>query len=163
MDSPYPVQVITPAAAGMGSLTLDLYELYGAQVWERLGAKATQAFGLTDSSPNDPGAIFRGAIDIVDIFRTQAAEADPIHVVKYIFPPRLVGRTLPAYTEEYHNAVITDVVDGETIEIGTMEILKQITIGYTHMTRGGVRGDDHSKQKLESAWNNAETTAFGGN
>lgn len=132
MDAPYPVQVITPAAAGMGSLTLELYELYGAQVWERLGTTAAQA----------TGGDFNGAVDIVNIFRTQAALRDPIHVVKYIKPPVLRGRQMPAYTEEYHNVVITNVLDGETIEVGTMEVLKQITIGYTHMTRGGRRGDD---------------------
>jgi hypothetical protein len=162
MDSPYPIQVITPAAAGMGSLTLELYELYGAQVWERLGAEATRTYGATESSASaDSNAIFHGAIDIVDIFRTQAAAANPIHVIKYINPPELRNKTLPAYTEEYHNCVVTDVVDGETIEIGTMEILKQITIGYTHMTRGGIRGDDRSAENLSGQRPNSASTAFG--
>jgi hypothetical protein len=31
--------------------------------------------------------------------------------------------------------VITNVLDGETIEVGTMEVLKQVTVGYTHVTR----------------------------
>jgi hypothetical protein len=159
MDSPYPVQVITPAAAGMGSLTLELYELYGAQVWERLGAVAKMTMGVRNSAVgNDPNAIFDGAIDIVNIFRVQAATPNPITVVKYIKPPTLAGKNLNAYTEEYHNAVITDVVDGETIEIGTMEILKQITVGYTHMTRGGVRGDDVVDETQPNR--NAATTAF---
>jgi hypothetical protein len=40
------------------------------------------------------------------------------------------------YTEEYHNCVISNVLDGETIEIGSMEVVKQITVNYTYMTRG---------------------------
>jgi len=127
MDARYPLQVITPAAAGMGTLTLDMYELYGAQVWERLGTSSTQG----------SGGIFSGAIDIVDIFVRQAAARNPIQVVKYIKPPQLRGRTFQAYTEEYHNVVVTNVIDGETIEIGTMEVPKQITLAYTHLTRGG--------------------------
>lgn len=132
MDSRYPLQIITPAAAGMGSLTLDMYELYGQQVWERLGAgKGTATGGST------VGTIFNGAIDIVDVFIKQAASATPIQVVKYIKPPTLRGANLRTYTEEYHNVVITNIVDGEQIEVGTMEVLKQITLAYTHMTRGG--------------------------
>lgn len=118
MDEPYAVEMITPAAAGPGSLTLEFFELYGSQVWERLN-------GL------------EGAVDIVDIFRKQAAMENPIRVVKYIRPPVLRGKRMAAYTEEYNNAIVTNVVDGETINVGTMEVLKQITIGYTHLTRDG--------------------------
>jgi hypothetical protein len=118
MDAPKPLQIITPAASGMGTLVLELYELYGAQVWERLA-------GLEQT------------IDLVDIFRTQAAEATPITVTKFIKPPNLGTGKNEYYTEEYHNCVVTNVADGETIEIGTMEVLKQVTIGYTHLTRGG--------------------------
>lgn len=160
MDSPYPIQVITPAAAGMGSLVLDLYELYGAQTWERLGVAAGRSLGATNSAPDQAG-IFGGAVDIVHIFRRQAAAKDPIQVVKYIQAPTLRGGQLPAYTEEYHNCVITNVVDGETIEVGTMEVLKQITIGYTHLTRGGRRGDD-LKEDPQSGWNDSETTQLPG-
>ena len=153
MDTPYPVQVITPQAAGMGTLTLELYELYGAQIWERLGASAGQ---------QATGGDFNGAVDIVNIFRVQAALRDPINVVKYIKPPMLRGSTMKAYTEEYHNAVITNVLDGETIEIGTMEVLKQITIGYTHVTRGGRRGDDTRESGPNASdARDSTTTQFG--
>src|SRR3954470_15912769 len=51
MDEPYPVQVITPAASGMGSLTLNLYELYNAKVWDRLGARLGYADGSGSGGP----------------------------------------------------------------------------------------------------------------
>lgn len=116
MDQPYPIEIITPAAAGPGSLTLELYELYGERVWDRLAQVA-------------------GTIDIVDIFRTVAATPNPITLVKYILPPKLSGQRAQPTVEQYHNCVISQVLDGETIEIGTMEVLKQITVMYTRMTR----------------------------
>jgi hypothetical protein len=119
MDARRPVQVITPAATGMGTITLEMYDLYGAQVWERLAGLA-------------------GTTDLVDIFMRVSALADPIHMTKVIQPPTLQGIDFGAsgsfYTETYHNCVITNVQNGEQIEIGTMEILKQITVAYTNMT-----------------------------
>lgn len=142
MDAPHPIEIITPTAAGMGTLTLEFLELYGAQVWERLN-------GL------------EGAIDIVDIFVKQAALATPIRVVKYIRPPKLGGQVMAPYTEEYNNCVVTNVVDGETINVGSMEVLKQITIGYTHISREnrvGITAD----ASVPSLRDSASTTFVGG-
>ncbi len=115
MDKRRPVQVITPAASGMGTITLDLYELYGARVWEQLA-------GLT------------GTTDLVEIFIRVSALAEPIHMTKLINPPTLQGVNFPSYTETYHNCVITNVANGEQIDIATMEVLKQVTVAYTRMT-----------------------------
>lgn len=139
MDEMYPVQVITPAAAGMGSLTLNLYELYNAKVWDRLGA--TVGYGTDDnaSTANLGTNILTGAVDIVDIFiKVASQKPSDLAVVKYIRPPVIAGTTPTAYTEEYHNCVITNVTDGESIQVGTMEVIKQITVGFTHLTRNGV-------------------------
>lgn len=115
MDARRPLQVITPQAAGMGTITLTLIELYGQWVWERLAKLA-------------------GANDLVEIFQRISASPDPISMTKIITPPTLGGVTMPAYTEVYHNCVITNVANGETIDIATMEVRKVITVGYTHMT-----------------------------
>jgi hypothetical protein len=120
MDAKRPVQVITPEAAGMGSLTLELYELYGERVWDRL---------VREISAN--GEV---AHDLVDVFRIVAASPDPINMTKFIKPPVLGGNTsIPTYAEQYYGCVITNVQNGETIEIGTMEVLKQITVAYRYM------------------------------
>lgn len=142
MDEPYPVQVITPAAAGMGSLTLNLIELYGSKVWDRLGAEIGYT-GSTNGSPSNnysnlSGALLGGAIDIADIFiRVAEARPEDMNVVKYIKPPNVSGTQQKPYSEIYHNCVITNVQDGETIEVGSMEVIKTITVGYTHMTSPG--------------------------
>lgn len=139
MDEMYPVQVITPAAAGMGSLTLNLYELYNAKVWDRLGGTVGYTANNDANSADIGTNILSGAIDIVDIFIKVAAQkpAD-LAVVKHIRPPFIGGTPGKAYTEEYHNCVITNVTDGESIQVGTMEVIKQITVGFTHLTRDGV-------------------------
>jgi hypothetical protein len=147
MDEPYPVQVITPAASGMGSLTLNLYELYNSKVWDRLGAQlGFTGGGALGGSSNEAfsggfgNAILSGAVDLVDVF-IRIAEASPgtTNVVKYIRPPKLQDVQQEPYAEQYHNCVITNILDGEAVEVGTMEVIKQITVAYTHMTRGDKR------------------------
>jgi hypothetical protein len=123
MDTPYPVELITPMAATMGSLTIEFYELYGSNVWERLP-------GLGRGNGQGP-------VDLVGIFKEVANMGQPIRIFKYIRPPSIRGKQMTPYTEEYHNCVVSQVVDGETIEVGTMEILKQMVVNYTHLTRGG--------------------------
>jgi hypothetical protein len=116
LDEPYPIEIVTPAAQNIGTLTLELYELYNHKVWDSL-------------------SLIAGSIDLVNIFITVAAQADPIMVVKYIQPPTIRGVVPTAYQERFHNCVITNVEDGETIEVGTMEITKRLTVAYTYMTR----------------------------
>lgn len=139
MDERHPVQIITPAAAGMGALTLNLYELYNSKVWERLGSRVgyTQPPGNGAQNSASLGeSILAGAIDIADIFQ-RVAEQKPsdLSVVKHIRPPKIAGNVGKPYMEIYNNCVITDVRDGESIQVGTMEVIKQITVGFTHITR----------------------------
>jgi hypothetical protein len=78
-------------------------------------------------------------VDIVDIFiKVASQKPSDLAVVKYIRPPVIAGTTPTAYTEEFHNCVITNVTDGESIQVGTMEVIKQVTVGFTHLTRNGV-------------------------
>jgi hypothetical protein len=137
MDEPYPVELITPQAASMGTITLELYELYGGQVWERLaGYLGGDPKGSSTVKNDSVIASGKGPVDIVGIFNAVANTPNPIRIVKYVKPPQIRGKTMKPYTEEYHNCVISQVLDGETIEVGTMEVLKQITVNYTYMTRG---------------------------
>lgn len=149
MDEPYPIQVITPAASSMGSLVLNLFELVGQRVWERLGAVAgLGAVGKQNSGANptrdnlfsrgdeNSNNFLNGAVDLVDIFIRMATRPNTVNVTKII-------RTQPGAAhqsvdvENYHNCVITNVVDGEQINVGTMEVIKQVTVAYTHLTRNG--------------------------
>ena len=155
MDEPRPVQVITPAAAGMGSLVLNLYEIYGGKVWDRIGALDNAAASNLSSDQNNQSlgeSILSGAVDIADVF-VRVAAIPPAHlsVVKFIRPPKIAGQEGKTYYDIYHNAVITNITDGETIEVGTMEVLKQITVGYTHTTR---HNDDYKHEDAAGALRN---------
>jgi hypothetical protein len=157
MDEPYAVELLTPAAAGPGSLTLNLFELFGSggaasKVWDRLGAPIGSGTGspfggtgVTNGSIYDtPSALgastnpFNGLVDIVDIAIAQA-QVDPtqMQIVKYIRPLPTYGNTLTPYSEEYNGCVITNVTDGENVEVGTLEIIKQITVSFRYVTRNG--------------------------
>lgn len=134
LDEAYPLEIITPAAQNMGTLTLELYELYNQKVWDQL-------------------SIIAGSIDLVNIFIRVAAHEHPITVTKVINPPTLGGKAGKPYSDIFHRCVITNVEDGETIEIGTMEVTKRITVAYAYMssTRDGVLGNiaDSSIQNLD--------------
>ena len=121
LDEPRPVEIITPAAISMGQITIELYELYGRKAWDEL-------------------ADLSGSHDLQEVFMTVANTANPIDMTKFVFPPR--GSRVADYSETYHNCVITNVLDGETIEVGTMEVLKQVTVGYTRVTRSDHKNHD---------------------
>lgn len=150
MDTPYPTELVTPMAATMGTITMEFYDLYGSTIWERLG-------GLVGESP-----LKGGPVDIVGLFKAVANEASPITIFKFVRAPSLNGKQFRTYTEEYHNCVISQVANGETIEVGTMEILKQITVNYTHVT---IEGENPvlTKSNLGSANVNYNYVANGTN
>lgn len=167
MDEPYPVEIMTPAAAGMGQIVLNLFELFGSEgiaskVWDRLGLslgpgtslanpfgaetpenQSTQ-FSLTGQKVTNPSlAPFAGAVDIVDVFVRQAqTEAHKLQIVKIVRPLTPNGppgtAEIKPYTEEYHGCAITNIQDGEQISVGTMEILKQLTINFCYVTRNTI-------------------------
>lgn len=159
MDEPYPVEIITPAAAGMGQLVLNLFELFGtngkaSKVWDRLGAQLGGSSTTHNpfGAPSVPGGIgntsninsigvgpFQGAVDIVDIFIKQAQlTPQQMQIVQFIRPPALIGaNNVTPYFLQYVGCVITDVQDGENIDVGTLEIVKQITVAYRYVLRDG--------------------------
>lgn len=112
LDEPYPIDIITPAAITIGTLTMEIYELYRQKVWHNLST-------------------ITGEIDLVNIFIKLAADKTPVTITKVIWPPELGGVTNRKPTKDvFHNCVVTNVEDGETVEIGTMEITKRITVAY---------------------------------
>lgn len=153
MDEPYPIEIITPAAAGMGQIVLNLFELFGSgghasKAWDRLGAPlggtTGQPFGSSAQTnvstllSLSQGGIFAGAVDIVDIFIRQAqASPSQTQVVQYIRPPANPNGAQNPYFIQYVGCAITDVQDGEQIDVGTLEVIKQVTVAYRYQLRDG--------------------------
>lgn len=146
LDETYPQELITAMALTMGEITLELYELYGAQVWERLQGLSKAPDG------NAP-------VDLAGIFMTVANTPSPIMITRIVRPPMIRGKTMAAYTLEFHNCVVSSIVDGETIEVGSMEVLKQMTVNYTHTTRGGK--NNLLASEGSGQWRSATGTTFG--
>jgi hypothetical protein len=110
LDQPHPTEIVTARAIGAGALTLTILELWAGPVWQQL-------------------ATFTGANNILDIFNIQAGLNTPISCMKVIVKPDNTQRV-----KTYNNCMITDVDDTETVQIGTLEFAKSITIQYTHAT-----------------------------
>lgn len=126
MDATHPDHLITPGAISMGTLTLEFYELIDQPFWATLA-------GLEKST------------DLADIFNALAGQ--DLMITKHIMIPgsrnvtatrdagEAPGQLTQARQVEYHGCVVSNLLDGETVEVGTMEILKQVVINYTHITR----------------------------
>lgn len=115
-----PIEILTAGASGPGTIEMTLVELYNTSVWQRLA-------NLANSQ------------DLIDIMRTIAKiEKDGgIQIKKIVLPP--IPR-FPTYIETFYNCVVTDVRDGETINIETMQIEKPITVQYTHSKKSWING-----------------------
>lgn len=135
MDARYPLQIITAGAVSEGYLTMGLLELYKTKVWDRLLSVA----GVEGT-----------ANDLADVFYAVAALDRPINAMKVIIPPAKVqGAEIEPYGEVYHNCVITNIEDNENIDVRTMELVKNVTMAYTHITRQGDNIDyNEQAQKL---------------
>lgn len=160
MDEPYVTEILVPPAAGPGTLVLQLYELFGSsgkasKVWDRLGGSVGNGgatpFGVSDPSNSWANLTpafgsFAGAVDIVDIFIAQAQlTPDKMQVTK-IVRPLSAGDQAKAYTEDYIGCMITDVADGETVQVGTAELTKQITVTYRYLQRDGKNSQAYNQR-----------------
>lgn len=126
MDARYPLQIITPGAVTEGYLDIALLELYKSKIWDRL-LKVAGVAGQAN--------------DLADVFYALAAVDQPISAIKVVVPPAKVqGAEIKPYGEIYNNCVITQIADDETIDVRTMEIVKNLTIAYTHVTRTDAPG-----------------------
>lgn len=136
IDARRPLEIVTANAIGMGTIVLEIVELYGLAVWQELGTLASAITGDTglDGLPQNANTKRENnKTDLADIFNAVASSATPISVTKFIYPP--AGSKVANYTEQYFNCVISNFQDGETITIGSMQIYKQITVNYTHYIR----------------------------
>lgn len=107
-----PVEIATSRVLAGGTLNLTIRELWNTAVWEQLAGLA-------------------GTSNIVEIFRRLAA--DPAYVTcQTIIQPPGGGRPRG---KNYHNCVVVDIADNDTITVGALAVTKGIVVAYTHSTR----------------------------
>lgn len=107
IDQETPLEIVYPQAVGPGTLTVQFYELWNAPVWSLL-----------------PG--LENTHSLLDVFKRQLQMGE-ITCRKVIKTPSGAYRG-----RVYHNCVVTDINEGESVQIETMSMPKTVTIQYTH-------------------------------
>lgn len=144
LDSRYPLQIITPGAITGGSFNVQLFEMYNQNIWDDF-VKMTNL------------------VDLSEIFLALAARNNPISMIRVINPPKMLdGKPQTPYGYMYHNCVIMDTMLNETIDVSTMQILKNLTIGYTHSTKVGNPKEEFSFSMSNTGIAGGSTGIYGG-
>jgi hypothetical protein len=105
----HPIEIATSRVLAGGTLNLTIRELWNAPVWDQL-------FGLA------------GTQNIVDVFDALAANPAYVTCQTVISPP---GNARPR-GKNYHNCVVVDISDNDTITVGALAVTKGIVVAYTH-------------------------------
>lgn len=109
IDEPVPLEIVTAMAVGVGTLRVTFYELWPAPVWSLL-----------------PG--LEGTNNLLEVLKRQIS-LGTVTMQKVIKSP-----TGQMRARVYHNCVVTDIDEGENVNIGTMTLPKTLTIQYCYST-----------------------------
>jgi hypothetical protein len=109
IDEPVPLEIVTAQAVGVGTLRATFYEKWVSPVWSEL-----------------PG--LEGTNNLLEVLKRQISLGQ-VTMQKVVKSPNGVMRA-----RVYHGCVVTDIDEGENINIGTMSLPKNLTIQYTHTT-----------------------------
>ena len=109
IDESVPLEIVTAMAVGVGTLRCTFYELWNEPVWQML-----------------PG--LQGTYTLIDVLKRQVT-LGAIVMQKIIKSPSGIMRA-----RIYHGVVITDIDEGENINIGTMTLPKTLTFQYCYTT-----------------------------
>jgi hypothetical protein len=107
-----PVEIATSRVLQGGTLSLTIRELWNEFVWEQLAGLA-------------------GTRNIVDIFDALAANPAYVTCQTVITPPNGSGKPRG---KNFHNCVVVDISDNDTITVGGLAVTKGIVVAYTHST-----------------------------
>lgn len=137
LDQQYPMQIIVPGAVGPGTLQLQMFEIYNTKIWDQIMLVTDTV--LQKDAPGkagaQPGSIYN---NLAEVFQRLSAINQPISCYKIIYPPNTGirgGPTTKKYADKFYGCMIVDLRDDEIIQIGTMEVVKNLTIQYTFMQR----------------------------
>jgi hypothetical protein len=109
IDEPVPLEIVTSHAVGVGTLRATFYELWNTPVWSNL-----------------PG--LEGTNNLLDVLKRQI-QLGNVTMQKIVKSPSGIMRA-----RVYHSCVVTDIDEGENVNIGTMTLPKTLTIQYCYST-----------------------------
>jgi hypothetical protein len=105
----HPIEIATSRVLAGGTLNLTIRELWNQNIWEHLSGLA-------------------GTRNIVDVFARLAADPAYVTCQTIIQPP---GGARPR-GKNYHNCVVVDIADNDTVTVGALAVAKGIVVAYTH-------------------------------
>ena len=109
IDEAVPQEIVTSLAVGAGTLRMTFYELWNEPVWSRLP-------GLEQTNT------------LLEVLQRQV-QLGEVRCTKLIKSPSGIFRV-----RNYHGCVLTDIDEGEQVNIGTMTLPKTITMQYIKTT-----------------------------
>ena len=109
IDDETPQEIVTSMAVGAGTMRMTFFELWNEPVWSRLP-------GLEDTN------------NLLEVLKRQIQMGE-ITCRKLIKSPMGIIRA-----RVYHGCVLTDIDEGEQVNIGTMTLPKTITMQYIKTT-----------------------------
>jgi hypothetical protein len=109
IDQSVPLEIVTAMAVGVGTLKCTFYELWNEPVWAML-----------------PG--LQGTYNLLTVLQAQI-NLGTVTMQKVIKSPTGFMRS-----KVFHNIVITDIDEGENVNIGTMTLPKTLTFQYCYST-----------------------------
>lgn len=109
----HPVEIATSRVLQGGTLVLTIRELWNQAVWRQLAGLA-------------------GTNNIVEIFEALARNPNYVTCQTIIKPPGTQNNPASWRGKIYHNCVVVDINDGDTITVGALAVTKGITVAYTH-------------------------------
>ena len=114
MGDVHPREFAVQRVLAEGRLTLAIRELWNEPIWWQLADLA-------------------GTDTIADVWAALNREPSYVTCTKFITPPASVG---PPRMINYINCMITGIQDGETIDIASLSVSKNISLVYTHKIKG---------------------------
>ena len=109
IDEATPQEIVTAMAVGAGTMRMTFYELWNEPVWSSL-----------------PG--LSGTNTLLEVLQRQMTLGE-VRCSKLIRSPSGFYRV-----RNYHGCVLTDIDEGEQVNIGTMTLPKTITMQYIKTT-----------------------------
>lgn len=132
IGSAYPVEIATPFAQGMGTLTLTVWSQWGKDGW--VSAYANDITKAPWANYNGPHGDIKG--QPVDLREVLEAQRKSLGQDGYILCQKYErGRdTSIVRVKNYEKAVITDIDATDNVSIETMEQRVRITLNYAYVT-----------------------------
>lgn len=111
IGSRHPVEIATARYMSGGTLSFTMKELWNEEVWQQLA-------GL------------EGTDDLLTVWERLAQTPAAVTCQMVIKPP---GGG-PFRGKVYHNCVVVEIPDGESVQIGSLSVDRTLVVAYTHAT-----------------------------